>query len=555
MYNDPQQVAISLMVQPRCSVLLSTGSMAFTASAGQSATAQSLSLTSGAGCRSVVNWKASTSARWLSLSPSSGSVTSAMPTTMAVNINPTGISAGTYEGIVTVSANHSSQSLAVQLIVQAAPTSSVPVLGVAPLGLNFNPQPGAAGTMSQTVALTNTGNATLLWQATEPGITWLSLGALSGSIPAGGSAQLLVNVTPGTLTPYQYTSLIPLKVTDSSGNPIVGGSLSIGVWLAVSTPCTITMPSSSSLAFTATQGGSDPTPSQISLAASGSCAWPLTWKVSSDSPSWLIVSSNGGTFNSSGQTATFIISPTVQGQVAGNKNGNVAIVVTDSNSNVVSSASSGVNVSLTILTPCSLQSTSNSIQSITVGQGLRSSVQMADLNVTGNCSLPVNWTATATTVDGSNWLDLVPTAGSDSGSGSNLMYQVDATGLIPGSYSGTISFSASDASNTALQLTIAIPVQLVVTGFNVGGSVSSCDMNNNCTPVPGATITLTGSVGTPATAVSAADGTFQFTNVANGSYVLTASNSTTTYPVIVSSGSTTVTVTVPTAVTTPGAST
>ncbi|BCL82772.1 carboxypeptidase regulatory-like domain-containing protein [Ktedonobacteria bacterium brp13] len=555
MYNDPQQVAISLTMQPSCSVLLSTGSMAFTASAGQSVATQSLSLTSGSGCRSAVNWSASTSAHWLSLSPSSGSVTSAMPTTTTVNVNPTGMPAGTYEGFVTVTANHSSQSLAVRLLVQAAPTLNVPVLGVAPLGLNFNPQPGATGTMSQTVALTNTGNTTLLWQATEPGITWLSLGALSGSIPAGGSAHLLVNVTPGTLTPYQYTSSIPLKVTDSSGNPIVGGSLSIGVSLVVSTPCTITMPSSSSLAFTSTQGGNDPTPSQVSLAASGSCAWPLTWKASSDSPSWLNVSSNGGTFNSSGQTAALIISPTIQGQLAGNEHGRIAIVVTDSNGNVVSGASSIVSVDMIIMAPCSLQANSNNTQSITVGQGLISSVQTVGLNVTGNCSLPVNWTATATTVDGSNWLDLVSTAGSDSGSGSNLMYQVDATGLIPGSYSGTISFSASDASNTALQSTVTIPVQLVVTGFNVGGSVSSCDMNNNCTPVPGATITLTGSVGTPAVTVSAADGTFQFTNVANGSYVLSASNSATTYLVTVSGGSAPVTVTVPTEVTTPGAST
>lgn len=555
MYNDPQQVAISLTVQPSCSVLLSAGSMVFTASAGQPVASQSLSLTSGPGCRSAVNWSASTSAHWLSLLPGSGSVTSAMPTTTTVNVNLTGIPAGTYEGFVTVTANHSSQSLVVRLFVPDAPTLNVPALGVAPLSLSFNPQPGVTDTMSQTVALTNTGHTTLLWQATEPGITWLSLGALAGSIPAGGSAHLLVNVTPGTLTPYQYTSSIPLKVTDTSGNLIVGGSLLIGVSLTVSTPCTITMPSSSAVAFTSTQGGNDPTPIQVSLAASGSCSWPLSWKASSDAPSWLVVSPNGGMFNASGQTATLIISPTIQGLLAGNKNGHIAIVVTDSNGNVVSGASSVVSVGMIIMAPCSLQANNNSTQSIAVGQGQISSMQTVGLNVIGNCSPPVNWTAIATTVDGSNWLDLISTAGSDSGSGSNLMYQVDASGLIPGSYSGTISFSASDASNTALQSTVIIPVQLVVTGFNVGGSISSCDMNNNCTPMPGATITLTGSVGTPAVTVSAADGTFQFTNVANGSYVLTASNTMTAYSVIVSDGSAAVTVTVLTKVTTPDIST
>jgi hypothetical protein len=95
--------------------------------------------------------------------------------------------------------------------------------------------------------------------------------------------------------------------------------------------------------------------------------------------------------------------------------------VSDSNGNVVSSASSVVTVNMLIMAPCALQANSNSIQSIAVGQGQISSIQTVGLNVTGNCSLPVNWTATATTVDGSHWLDLVSTAGSDSCSGSTLM--------------------------------------------------------------------------------------------------------------------------------------
>jgi hypothetical protein len=555
MYNDPQQVAVSLTVQPRCGVLLSTGSMAFTTVAGQSTANQTLNLTSSLSCQGAVNWSSLISSPWLSLSPDSGSITGATPEATTVNVNATGMAPGTYNGFVSVTVDHSSQSIVVQLIVQGSPTPTpdVPVMGVAPLSLNFTPPAGSTGMTSQAVGITNTGGSTLLWHASVPSeLSWLSLGQSSGSIPPGGSAHLLVNVTPGNLSPnvYAYTGQVTLTVADTSGSPIAGSPQVVAVTLVVSAPCTIALPSSSSLAFNATQGGGDPASMQVTIAASGNCAWPLTWKALSDSPSWLSLSPASGFFNTSGQSATIMVSPTIQGQLAGTDRGSIGVVVSDNNGNTVSNVPNAVNVVLNILTPCAFQASANAIPTVNVVQGQKSATQVIGLSVSGNCSLPVSWSASSSTAVGGNWLSLLTTSGLDSGNGSVLLYQADATALSPGVYSGTINFQAYDSSGTALRSVVPIAVLLNVSGYTVSGSVALCDGAGNCTPDVGDTLTLTGSTGSPMIAICAADGTFQFTNVANGSYVLTANDTLTTYSVNVNNGSATVTVTVATTTTT-----
>lgn len=549
MYNDPQQVAISLTVQPRCGVLLSTGSMAFTTVAGQSTANQTLNLTSSLSCQGAVNWSSFTSARWLSLSPSSGSITGATPEATTVNVNAADMAPGTYSGFVSITVDHSSQSIVVQLIVQGSPTPTpdVPVIGVAPLNLNFTPPAGSTGTTSQAVGITNTGGSALLWRASVPSdLSWLSLGQSSGSLPPGGSAHLLVNVTPGNLSPnvYAYTGQVTLTVTDTSGVPIAGSPQVVAVTLVVSAPCTIALPSSSSLAFNATQGGGDPAPMQVTIAASGSCAWPLTWKALSDSPSWLGLSPASGVFNTSGQTATITVSPAIQNQLAGTDHGSIAIVVSDNNGNVVSNVPNAVNVLMNISMPCAFQASTNAIPTVNILQGQKSATLAIGLSVSGNCSLPISWSATVSTTAGGNWLGLLTPSGLDSGNGSVLFYQADATTLSPGVYSGTINFQVDDSSGTALRSVVPVAVLLNVGGYTVSGSVSTCDSAGNCTPDVGDTLTLTGGSGSPMIAIAAADGTFQFTNVANGSYVLTANDTLTTYPVVVSNGAATVTVTV-----------
>jgi hypothetical protein len=61
----------------------------------------------------VINWTAQTSASWLVVSPSSGST----PSTLNISVNPSGLAAGNYSGTVTISGSGSTQTVPVTLTV------------------------------------------------------------------------------------------------------------------------------------------------------------------------------------------------------------------------------------------------------------------------------------------------------------------------------------------------------------------------------------------------------------------------------------------------------
>ena len=76
---------------------VSPSSFSFTATAGGANPAnQSLSITNTGG--GTLNWTASDNATWLSISPTSGTA----PSTVTVSVNIAGLTAGTYNGTITV---------------------------------------------------------------------------------------------------------------------------------------------------------------------------------------------------------------------------------------------------------------------------------------------------------------------------------------------------------------------------------------------------------------------------------------------------------------------
>ncbi|HEY9137667.1 MAG TPA: BACON domain-containing carbohydrate-binding protein, partial [Terriglobus sp.] len=92
LYNS---VVVSNAVAPQTTVSASPTSLTFSAVAGTSATAQTVSLTSSPS----VSWTASTNAAWLTATPTQGTTT---PATVSVVANATSLNAGTYNGVVTL---------------------------------------------------------------------------------------------------------------------------------------------------------------------------------------------------------------------------------------------------------------------------------------------------------------------------------------------------------------------------------------------------------------------------------------------------------------------
>ncbi len=517
--NTPQVVSISLTVQPRCGLTLNTGSMFFTAVSGQDSPAtQTLSLTAAASCPGVVPWSAIASDSWLQLTPTSGQLKGVTTSVMTVRVSTAGVKPGVYNGNITIAVGQNTQSVAVQLTVQAPPLPTAPIVGVAPLNLNFSTTQNQPDPPGQTVTISNTGKSMLRWHTTsvQLGSSWLGASPVGGSIPPDQTGTLTVHVSASDLSPGSYAGQVILEGVDQNNAAASGSPQTVSITFVVLPPCTLSQPSASSLAFNTTQGASAPSPLQETFTVSGNCSWPVNWKASATPASpGVTLTPSSGTFASSGQSATLSVTPNSAGVDPGTYKTSVSITATDSAGLTAQGSSQTFTVGMTVQTPCQLQIGASKLN-FTAAQGYPSSGQSLSVSEGGNCAQPVTWN---TDIGGSNWLVLSP----PSGQGSSLSVNADATKLAPGSYTATITFSASGSGGVAVSNKPQVSVTLTVTGATVSGTVNACTGSTCNSTLPGASVSLTDSSGNVASNTTAdSKGNFSLPNVLNGSYTLSA---------------------------------
>ncbi|HET9225300.1 MAG TPA: BACON domain-containing carbohydrate-binding protein, partial [Thermoanaerobaculia bacterium] len=151
---------------------VSPASLTFSGTAGGTNPGnQFLSITSSG---AALSWSATDNVSWLTVSPASGST----PASPVVSVNLAGLTAGTYTGTITVSSATQTQTVAVTLIVQAAPVST---LGVSPTSLSFSGTQGGSNPANQSLSITSTGTS-LSWNATDTA-SWLTVSPASGVTP------------------------------------------------------------------------------------------------------------------------------------------------------------------------------------------------------------------------------------------------------------------------------------------------------------------------------------------------------------------------------------
>ena len=532
--DTTQTVAVSLTVQPHCGLVTNAGYLTFTAVFGKTNPGnQSLGLNATASCASEpqpLNWKATLSSwySWLSATPTSGTLTGTTSEFVSVGADAEGLPANVYYGFIAFTTPHSTQTVMVQLTVQPPPLPGAPIMNAAPLNLNFSSTQGQPNPQGQVVTITNSGGSPLKWSTnvTIIATSWLNAAPSGGTVMPGQTGQLVVNVDISKLpSPGSYAG----QITLNAQAPASGGGEVISVNLVVQPPCTLTQPSSSSLAFSGVQGGADPIAPTLLITGTGNCAWPLTLTASTPSASWLKVQfSPVNKINANGQSIAFVVGVSMTGLTSGQPiSASFTISATDSAGTVAKGSPQQITATLSVLPPCLPAPVTN--LTFTAVQGQASPApQSVPLSESGTCSRPVTWTAT--NVNNSAWLSLssIP---SDTGNGTSLGVTVNNGSLAAGTYTGTINLTALDNNNNAVGGLETVTVTLTVTPpptYTVSGTVMACaGPAPSCpapVPLPLATLTLYNSANVEvATTTADASGNYSFTGLPAGSYTVTIS--------------------------------
>lgn len=261
---------------PAQTIAASPASLSFVWNAsGPPPPAQTLSVTVNDGSSFSVSRTNDAIAQWLSVSPQ----TSNSPGTISVTADPTGLPAGTYSGVVTLSSSFSVVQVPVSLVIAGLGLSSNPAVVSLSVPQNY----GLSA--PQFVQISAAGGGALPFQTyTVSDLNWLQVDIPTGTTPA------VVQVRANTSGLAQGSYLGTLTVRSGSI-----ASTDIGVALTVGPPASIGLqPASLSFAYTI----GDPAPAtQTSRVASLSAnpqAFTFTTRTA-DGANWLLASGSQAT--------------------------------------------------------------------------------------------------------------------------------------------------------------------------------------------------------------------------------------------------------------------
>ena len=237
---------------------------------------------------SSLNWTASVSNNWLSLSASSGSLAAGASTniTVSVNANANALAIGSYTNLVSFvnGGGAGSTTRSASLQVSTPPTLAVsPATALSATG----PQGGSFSPSSLVYTLSNTGLGTLTWSSSTSD-NWLTLSITTGTLGTGGSTNVTVslNANANALATGAYTNSITF--TNLTSGDVVIRSADI----TVLAPAALTVSPATALNASGTAGGPFSPASQI-YTLSNTGAAELSWSANRGS-TWLALSATSG---------------------------------------------------------------------------------------------------------------------------------------------------------------------------------------------------------------------------------------------------------------------
>jgi uncharacterized protein (TIGR03437 family) len=384
------------------------------ASVPAAGTTGSVTVTAASGC----TWTAASNASWITIasgSPGSGNGT----VVYSVTANT---SAGSRAGTVTIAG----QTFAVTQTAAAT-------LNISPTALSFTAQRGGANPAVQGLQVTASDASSIPWTATSSA-AWLSVSPASGNTPANVSVS--VNITG--LAAGSYTA----QASFASGGSTPA---TVSVSLNVSETPAVIGASPASLQFT-TSAGINPASQNLTVSnlGGGTLSWLATVGYTTTS-GWLSISPPGGNAPTTATVSVDVVTPVLP---AATYRGQVLVFALSGATNSPLS----VPVTLVVTSPSQL-AVSPQFLSFQATQGSSAAVTQA-ISITNSGSGALNWTASATTSNGGDWLRLSATQGA---APAGITVSANPAGLAAGIYLGSIKI-ADVAGGGSITVIVALTV-------------------------------------------------------------------------------------------------
>ncbi len=377
--------------------------------------------------------------QWLVVSPSGQGAT---PATLTVSVQPSGLPSGvTYTGNIQIStfggAANGTINIPVNLLV-----SNSPILMTSPSALTFTSQAGGSPA-SQNLQITSSStplNYTSPSAVTSPpGGTWLQAATQSGATPG----NLVIAVNTAGLAAGAYTGTISIS-SPGSGNQ----SLQVPVSLTISAGAALQL-SPAALSFAYEIGQNQPPNQSVTVSsAAGVLGYTAAATTNTNQP-WLSVTPAQGT-----APGNFVVSVNATGLLAATYMGTVTVTPSGN-----STTPEPIPVTLVVSNTALLVASPYSI-TFTPQQGSTTS-SFQSVSVTSTDSTPISFNVASTTNSISNWLLVNSSSGTTP---SVLTVSANPNGLAPGTYSGTVTLTATNPVNvTNSPVPISVTLQIVPT--------------------------------------------------------------------------------------------
>jgi uncharacterized protein (TIGR03437 family) len=403
---SPLNIPVTLNVSSS-SVTVGPTSLTFNYTIGGSQpSAQNLSVSGTSG----LPFSTSTVGAWIVASPSGNTV----PGSVGVSINTSGLTAGTYNGTVSVTSPGAAvnpASIPVTLNVTA------PSLTATPSTLNFSYQVGGSTPAPQPISVGGTPGLSFTAQSSG---AWLSVSPGSGT--TGGSVSASVNTS--SLAAGTYNGTILITATGAA-------SQTVNVTLVVTQPAVTATPSA--LNFSYQLGAAAPVAQSLTIGGTAG----LTYTATPPAVSWLSLSNTSGAIPGS-----ISVSINTSSLSAGNYNSSILITAPGA-------ASQTVTVTLVVSNSASI---STSPSSLNFAYQIGGPTQTQQVNISGTAGLA--FTATAATTSGGSWLAVSPGSGTTT---SQINVSLNTSALTSvGTFNGSINIAVTGAASQTVPVTVVV---------------------------------------------------------------------------------------------------